>query len=56
MEVKNAVLPTNDQIKGFGDQSSNKSLYMSNLLTFKEKANYPDKSKTSITGSEDYAI
>ena len=56
MEVKNAVLPTNDQIKGFGDQSSNKSIYMINLLKFKEKANYPDKRKTSLTGSEAYAI
>lgn len=56
MEVKNAVLPTNDQIKGFGNQSSNKPIYMINLLKFKEKANYPDKRKTSLTGSEAYAI
>lgn len=56
MEVKNAVLPTNDQIKGFSEQSGDKPIYMINLLKFKEKAIYPDKRETNLTGEEAYAI
>ena len=56
MEVKNAVMPNEDQIKGFSEQGEDKPIYMVNLLKFKEKANYPDKRETDLTGEEAYAI
>ena len=56
MEVKNAVMPNEDQIKGFNEQGGDKPIYMVNLLKFKEKASYPDKRETDLTGEEAYAI
>ena len=56
MEVKNAVMPNEDQIKGFSEQEGDKPIYMVNLLKFKEKASYPDKRETNLTGEEAYAI
>tara|TARA_B100000405_G_C16657027_1_gene400616 strand:+ start:22 stop:438 length:417 start_codon:yes stop_codon:yes gene_type:complete len=56
MEVKNAVMPNEDQIKGFSEQGGDKPIYMVNLLKFKEKASYPDKRETHLTGEEAYAI
>ena len=56
MEVKNAVMPNEDQIKGFSEQVGDKPIYMVNLLKFKEKASYPDKRETNLTGEEAYAI
>ncbi|MDP6182156.1 MAG: DUF1330 domain-containing protein [SAR86 cluster bacterium] len=56
MEVKNAVMPNEDQIKEFSEQGEDKPIYMVNLLKFKEKANYPDKRETDLTGEEAYAI
>ena len=43
MEVKNAVMPNEEQLKGFNDQEEDKPIFMVNLLKFKEKAQYPDK-------------
>jgi len=56
MEVKNAVMPNEDQIQGFSEQRDDKPIYMVNLLKFKEKASYPDKRETNLTGEEAYAI
>ena len=56
MEVKNAVMPNEDQIKEFSEQGEDKPIYMVNLLKFKEKASYPDKRETDLTGEEAYAI
>ena len=56
MEVKNAVMPNEDQIKEFSEQGEDKPIYMVNLLKFKEKANYPDKRETDLTGEEAYSI
>ena len=56
MEVKNAVMPNEGQIKGFSEQGGDKPIYMVNLLKFKEKASYPDKRETNLTGEEAYAI
>ena len=56
MEVKNAVMPNEDQIKGFREQGGDKPIYMVNLLKSKEKASYPDKRETNLTGEEAYAI
>ena len=56
MEVKNAVMPNEEQLKGFNDQEEDKPIFMVNLLKFKEKAEYPDKRETDLTGKEAYAI
>ena len=37
MEVKNAVLPNENQIKEFNEQIEDKPIYMINLLKFREK-------------------
>ena len=49
-------MPNEDQIKEFSEQGEDKPIYMVNLLKFKEKANYPDKRETDLTGEEAYAI
>ena len=56
MEVKNAVMPNETQLKEFGEQGEDKPIFMVNLLKFKEKAQYPDKRETNLTGEEAYAI
>ena len=56
MEVKNAVMPNETQIKEFNEQGKDKPIFMVNLLKFKEKAQYPDKRETDLTGQEAYAI
>ena len=56
MEVKNAVLPNENQIKEFNEQIEDKPIYMINLLKFREKAIYPAKRETNLTGEEAYAI
>ena len=42
VEVKNAVMPNETQIKEFNDQDEDKPIFMVNLLKFKDKAQYPD--------------
>ena len=56
MEVKNAVMQNESQMEGFNDQEEDKPIFMVNLLKFKEKAKYPDKRETDLTGKEAYAI
>ena len=56
MEVKNAGMPNESQMEGFDDQEEDKQIFMVNLLKFKEKAEYPDKRETDLTGKEAYAI
>ena len=40
MEVKNAVMPNEEQLIGFYDQEEDKPIFMVNLLKFKKYANY----------------
>ena len=56
MEVKNAVMPNEAQLKEFNEQGAEKPIFMVNLLKFKEKAEYPDKRETDLSGDEAYAI
>ena len=56
MEVKNAVMPNEAQLKEFNEQGEEKPIFMVNLLKFKEKAEYPDKRETDLSGEEAYAI
>ena len=52
MEVKNAVMPNETQLKEFNDQAEDQPIFMVNLLKFKQKAEYPDKRETNLTGEE----
>ena len=56
MEVKNALMPNDQQMAGFLEEGKDQPIYMVNLLKFKDKAVYPDKRETDLTGEEAYAI
>ena len=56
MEVKNAVMPNETQLKEFNEQEEDEPIFMVNLLKFKKLAQYPDKRETNLTGQEAYAI
>ena len=56
MEVKNAVMPNDEQMAGFLEEDKDQPIFMVNLLKFKDKAEYPDKRETDLTGKEAYAI
>ena len=43
MEVKNAVMPNETQLKEFNEQEEDKPIFMVNLLKFKKLAQNPDK-------------
>ena len=56
MEVKNALMPNDEQMAGFLEEDEGQPIFMVNLLKFKDKAEYPDKRETDLTGKEAYAI
>lgn len=56
MKVENAVIPNEEQIKGFFEEDSKGPIYMINLLKFKEKAEYDDGRETSLSGKEAYGL
>ena len=56
MRVVNKVSPNEEQMKGFFEPGSQNSIYMLNLLKFKEKAEYADGRETDLTGAEAYAL
>ena len=56
MDVKNAVMPNEEQIKGFFEPAPDGPIYMVNLLKFKPKAEYEDGRSTELTGAEAYGI
>ena len=56
MKVKNKVMPNEEQLKGFLEEGYDEPIFMVNLLKFKDKAEYPDKRETNLTGKEAYAI
>ena len=56
MKYENALTPNDKQMKEFTEGDIDTPIYMVNLLKFKEKAEYPDKRKTDLTGREAYAI
>ena len=56
MEVKNCVMPSEEQIKGFFEPAPEGPIYMVNLLKFKPKAEYEDGRPTELTGKEAYGI
>ena len=56
MKVENKVMPSEEQMAEFLEPGNDEPIYMVNLLKFKEKAEYPDKRITDLTGKEAYAI
>ena len=55
MKVENKVMPNEKQMEEFLEEGHDEPIYMVNLLKFKEKAEYPDKRETDLTGREAYA-
>ena len=56
MEVVNKVFPNRQQIECFMAPGQDGPIYMLHLLSFKEKAEYPDGRDTDLTGAEAYAV
>ena len=56
MKVENKVMPSEEQMAEFLEPGNDEPIYMVNLLKFKEKAEYPDKRTTDLSGKEAYAF
>ena len=56
MKFENKVMPNDDQMAEFLETGNDETIYMVNLLKFKDKAEYPDKRETDLSGREAYAI
>ena len=56
MKVENKVMPNEKQMEEFLEEGNDEPIFMVNLLKFKEKAEYPDKRETDLSGREAYAI
>ncbi len=54
--MTNALQPTGDQIRAFGDRVTGDPIYMLNLLKFREKAEYQDGRPADMTGAEAYGL
>ena len=51
-----AVVPRPEQLQSLAEKKPEGSLYMLNLLKFRERAEYPDGRETDLTGAEAYGI
>jgi hypothetical protein len=56
MEVSNATMPDEEQMAGFMELDDGTTIYMVNLLKYKEKAEYADGRNTELSGREAYAL
>ena len=56
MNVENSVIPTKTQMAEFLMPGPDGSIFMVNLLKFKDEATYEDNRETTLTGKEAYAI
>ncbi len=56
MKVENKVMPNEKQMAEFLEEGHDEPIFMVNLLKFKEKAEYPDKRETDLSGKEAYDI
>ena len=50
MEVKNTVMPNDEQMTGFLEEGKDEPIFMVYLLKFKDKDEYPDKRESDLTG------
>ena len=56
MEVRNAVSPTETQLKEFFEPEAKSPIYMVNLLKYYERAKYEDGRQSELTGREAYGL
>ncbi len=56
MKVENKVMPNEKQMEEFLDEGHDEPIFMVNLLKFKDRAEYPDKRESNLSGKEAYAI
>ena len=56
MKVENKVMPNEKQLEEFLEEGHDEPMFMVNLLKFKDRAKYPDKRKSNLSGKEAYAI
>ena len=56
MQVTNKILPSEEQINGFINESEVGPISMVNLLRYKDKALYQDGRDTNLTGEEAYSL
>ena len=49
-------MPSEEQMAEFLEPGNDEPIYMVNLLKFKEKAEYPDKRTTDLSGKEAHSI
>jgi uncharacterized protein (DUF1330 family) len=56
MQVTNKILPSDEQINGFINESEVGPISMVNLLRYKDKALYHDGRDTNLTGEEAYGL
>ena len=56
MKVENKVMPNEKQMEEFLEEGNDEPIFMVILLKFKDKAEYPDKRETDLSGREAYAI
>ena len=56
MKVENKVMPNEKQMEEFLEEGHDEPIFMVNLLKFNDKAEYPDKRESNLSGKEAYAI
>ena len=56
MKVENKVMPNEKQMEEFLEEGHDEPIFMVNLLKFKDRAKYPDKRESNLSGKEAYAI
>ena len=56
MKVENKVMPNEKQMEEFLDEGHDEPIFMVNLLKFKDRAKYPDKRESNLSGKDAYAI
>ena len=56
MKVENKVMPNEKQMEEFLEEGHAEPIFMVILLKFKDRAEYPDKRESNLSGKEAYAI
>ena len=56
MKVENKVMPNEKQMEEVLEEGHDEPIFMVNLLKFKDRAEYPDKRESNLSGKEAYAI
>ncbi|MEM9257237.1 MAG: DUF1330 domain-containing protein [Pseudomonadota bacterium] len=56
MLVKNALMPDSSQVAGFVTENDSDTIYMVNMLKYRDRAEYADGRKSNLTGREAYRL